>query len=67
MHKLSLALAVIKLTTVTMNCEVKLGLDWSRSSMVALFHYAHSPPAAARGPMALALRPVHNLSFVLSL
>jgi hypothetical protein len=29
MHKLSLALAV------TMNCELKLGLDWSRSSMVA--------------------------------
>jgi hypothetical protein len=28
MHKLSLALAV------TMNCELKLGLDWSRSIMV---------------------------------
>ena len=39
MQKLSLALAV------TMNCELKLGLDWSRSSMV------HAP---------LVIHPLHS-------
>jgi hypothetical protein len=33
-----------------------LGLRW-------VPRFAHSPPATARGPMALALRPVYNLSF----
>jgi hypothetical protein len=30
------------------------------------FPHAYTPPATARGPMALALRPVQNLSFFLS-
>jgi hypothetical protein len=35
-------------------------------SAAGWFPFVHSPPATARGPMALALRPVRNLSFFLS-